>query len=272
MHLKSIYVYPVKSLSGFSVKSWPVNEKGLLHDRRWMIVDTENRFITQRQFPKMSLISTSLSKEGLHLSAASMPPITVPFESDPTATFNVEIWNDSCSAKPASETANNWLSTFLETDCRLVYQPEDAVRVVDPDYGKPKDKIYFSDGFPFLIISEASLAALNQEMNETFSMTRFRPNLVVTDCEPYAEDTWRTIRIGAIDFRLPKPCSRCSITTIDPSTGQQGKEPLATLNRTRKWNKQVFFGQNALHDKTGELHIDDALIVLTQGPKQPPLI
>jgi uncharacterized protein YcbX len=271
MHLKSIYVYPVKSLAGFSVKSWPVNEKGLLHDRRWMIVDTENRFITQRQMPKMALISTSLSNEGLHLSAESMPAIVVPFESGLTTSLKVQIWNDSCLAKPASQTADHWLSTFLETECRLVYQPEDAVRAVDPNYAQPQDKTYFSDGFPFLIISEASLVALNQEMNENFSMTRFRPNLVVTDCEPYAEDTWRTIQIGTIDFRLPKPCSRCSITTIDPLTGQQGKEPLRTLNRTRKWDNQVFFGQNALHDRPGELHIDDALIVLSQGSRQPPL-
>jgi uncharacterized protein len=271
MHLKSIYVYPVKSLAGFSVKSWPVNDKGLLHDRRWMIVDTKNRFITQRQMPKMALISTSLSNEGLHLSAESMPAITIPFESGLTTSLKVQIWNDSCLAKPASQTADHWLSTFLETECRLVYQPEDAVRAVDPNYAQPQDKTYFSDGFPFLIISEASLVALNQEMNENFSMTRFRPNLVVTDCEPYAEDTWRTIQIGTIDFRLPKPCSRCSITTIDPLTGQQGKEPLRTLNRTRKWDNQVFFGQNALHDGPGELHIDDALIVLSQGSRQPPL-
>lgn len=271
MYLKSIFVYPVKSLGGFSVRTWPVNEKGLLYDRRWMIVDTENRFITQRLHPKMALIATSLSKKGLHLSAASMPSITIPFESKPGPGISVSVWNDLCSAHVASQTANDWLSAFLEKECRLVYQPDDAVRLVDPDYANPNDRIYFSDGFPFLIISEASMTALNHEMNENFSITRFRPNLVVSGCNPYEEDTWRTIRIGTIDFRLPKPCSRCSIPTIDPLTGQSGKEPLATLNRTRKWNKQVFFGQNALHDATGELHVNDPLAVMSLGSKQPPL-
>ncbi|MGZ3814886.1 MAG: MOSC domain-containing protein, partial [Mucilaginibacter sp.] len=148
---------------------------------------------------------------------------------------------------------------------------DEVIRPVDPDYAKATDQVAFSDGFPFLIISENSLAALNHEMQMDLPMTRFRPNLVISGCPAYDEDTWREITINAIDFRLPKPCSRCAIPAIDQETAQIGKEPLATLNRTRKWQNKVYFGQNALHDQCGQLTLGDTVHIKSTGTKQPPI-
>jgi uncharacterized protein YcbX len=185
--------------------------------------------------------------------------------------INSTLWHDQCYARSVSTEADQWLSDYLKLNCRLVYQPDDQIRPVDPHYARPTDKVAFSDGFPFLIVSENSLAALNHQMQLNLSMARFRPNLVISGCPGYAEDSWRKIGIGGIDFRLPKPCSRCSIPTIDPDTAQAGKEPLTTLNRTRKWQNKVYFGQNALHDQCGHLSVGDTVSIKLTGANQPPL-
>ena len=143
------------------------------------------------------------------------------------------------------------------------------MRVVDAHYGLPTDTVAFSDGFPFLIISKNSLVSLNNDMALNLPMTRFRPNLVVSGCEGYAEDSWREISIGAIDFRLPKPCSRCSVVVIDPESADVGQEPLRTLNLTRKWQNKVYFGQNALHDQLGLLTVGDHVHIKVTGERQP---
>lgn len=269
--VSDIYIYPVKSLAGIRMERWPVDNKGLLHDRKWMLVDADNRFLSQRRLPKMALIKTRLTEEQLILSTPSGRHLTLPLTPDHGEPLEVEIWQDRCIAESVSHEADQWFSDFLQCECRLVYQPEQSIRAVDPSYAKPGDQAAFSDGFPFLIISEASLRALNNAMQLNLSMMRFRPNLVIDGCEAYAEDSWREIRINEIGFRLPKPCSRCSVPAIDPDTALSGKEPLQTLNRLRKWNNNVYFGQNALHDNLGELAVGDPVRVLKTGPKQPPI-
>ncbi|MGR9045359.1 MAG: MOSC domain-containing protein [Gammaproteobacteria bacterium] len=269
--LSEIYVYPVKSLAGFKVNQWPVTETGLQYDRNWMLIDPNHRFLSQRQLPKMSLINTAISDDRLILTAPAMPLLTLPLQANGGELLETSIWQDRCLAFSVSDSADQWFSVFLGQECRLVSQAEHSIRPVDPHYAHASDQTAFSDGFPFLLISENSLASLNQHMKLSLPMSRFRPNLVISGCASYAEDSWRAISIGEISFRLPKPCSRCSITTIDAETGEAGKEPLKTLNRIRKWNQQVFFGQNALHDNTGQLTVGDRLLVLTTGPNQPPL-
>jgi len=236
-----------------------------------MLIDNAGQFLSQRKLPSMALIKTALTDQQLILSAPGMEDLPLPLVADDGDIIVSTIWGDQCNARSVSNEADKWLSRFLNTDCRLVYQPDDAIRQVDQDYAQPPDQVAFSDGFPFLIISENSLASLNQAMGLDFSMARFRPNLVISGCPEYAEDQWREISIGEIGFRLPKPCSRCSVPTIDPETGQTGKEPLATLNRLRKWQNKVYFGQNALHNQCGKLTIDDIVEIKTSGPKQPPV-
>jgi uncharacterized protein YcbX len=219
----------------------------------------------------MALIKTELTDQNLILSAPGMENLTLPLEPVGGEIINSTIWHDQCDARSVSGEADQWLSDFLDQDCRLVYMPDEVIRPVDPDYAKLTDQVAFSDGFPFLIISENSLVALNNEMKLDLPMTRFRPNLVISGCPAYAEDSWREIRVGSIDFRLPKPCSRCTVPTIDPETAQTGKEPLITLSRTRKWQNKVYFGQNALHNQCGLLTVGDAVEIKSVGAKQPPL-
>ena len=269
--LNSIFIYPIKSLSGIPLNQSVVTKTGLQYDRKWMLVDKQQQFLSQRSLPKMALIKTQIIDQYLIVSAQGFPDfslsLTVP---DKTDTIGVTVWHDQCAALAISKEADQWFSDFLQTNCQLVYQPESNIRTVDQNYALSNDQTSFSDGFPFLIASEASLTLLNQQMDLSLSMQRFRPNLVITDCASYAEDNWRKINIGEISFRLPKPCSRCSVPQIDPATALSDKEPLRTLARTRKWNNQVYFGQNALHDSEGILSVGDNVIIHQTGPAQPP--
>lgn len=269
--LSSISVYPVKSLTGINVTRWPVTKTGLQYDRKWMLIDNNGHFLSQRTLPRMTLIKTALAADTLQLSAHGMTELSLPLAPPQGEVITSQIWHDYCAAQSVSTKASQWLSDFLGSDCRLVYQNDDSIRRVDPNYGLASDQASFSDGFPFLIIAENSLASLNHAMQLDLPMKRFRPNLVISGCPEYAEDSWREISIGNIDFRLPKPCARCPVPTIDPETGKMGKEPLTTLNRIRKWNKKVYFGQNALHNQCGELAVGDAVIIKSTGGRQPPI-
>jgi uncharacterized protein YcbX len=174
----------------------------------------------------------------------------------------VEVWSDRCAAQRGDPSADAWLSDFLGHACRLVYMPDESARPVDLRYAQPQDRTAFSDGFPLLLISQASLDDLNSRLLEPLPMLRFRPNLVVEGCAPYEEDEWQRLRIGEMTLRVVKPCSRCKITTVDPYTAETGSEPLRTLTSYRRRGKQVYFGQNLLHDGPGELALGMPVEVL----------
>ena len=262
LHLSALYRYPVKSLAGQAVERAQLDGFGLEGDRRWMLIDRKGRFLSQRELPRMALITPRLTSEGLLLKAPELADQVV-MRPDPEAErIRVQVWEDRCAAQPVDATTDLWLSDFLGTPCRLVYMPEETVRPVDPRYARNGDRAAFSDGFPLLLISQASLDDLNRRLEQPLPMIRFRPNLVVTGCEPYAEDGWRRLRIGEVTLRVVKPCSRCKITTVDPYTGETGVEPLKTLAGYRREGKQVYFGQNLLHDGPGELTLEMPLEVL----------
>ena len=269
--LSTLTIYPVKSLAGINVTRWPVTATGLAYDRKWMLIDSNGDFLSQRKLPAMALINTRLTESELILSAPRQEDLNLPLATTSDIKIACTVWEHQGFGLTVSAIADEWFSTFLQQTCHLVCQPDDCIRGVDPVYGQINDRVAFSDGFPFLIISENSLAALNQAMGLNLPMSRFRPNLVISGCPPYAEDCWREITIGEIDFRLPKPCSRCSVPTIDQETGKIGKEPLTTLNRLRKWQNKVYFGQNALHNQLGILTVGDTVKVNLSGLPQPPL-
>lgn len=261
LSLTALYRYPVKSLGGENHQELDVRARGFGFDRHWMVVDAQGRFVTQRQQPRMTLISVRVDDKGaLHLSVPGMPDMDVGPYSDERV--EVSVWGDSVSAAPADSAADAWLSEFLALPCRLVCFPQEQVRAVDPEFAQPSDQVAFADGFPFLLISQASLDDLNDRLERPVSMRRFRPNLVVDGCEAYAEDTWRRIRIGGLEFRVAKPCSRCIIPTIDPKTGLRGKEPLQTLMGYRRRDNKVYFGQNLIHDRSGQLVVGMPVEVL----------
>lgn len=261
LEISALAIYPVKSCAQIPLGTARVHRFGLLHDRRWMLVDANGRFITQRQVPRMCLIQPELRGADLTLRAADMPALTVPSASAKKKR-RITVWDDACDGLDCGDVVAAWLGRFLSIDCRLVFFPENEVRAVDPHYAQAGDRTAFSDGFPLLLIAQASLDDLNSRLDTPIAMSRFRPNLVVSGCEAFAEDSWHRIRIGDINFRVVKPCSRCSIPSIDPTTGERGPEPTRTLSRYRSRDNKIFFGQNVIADGEGEIQVGMAVEVL----------
>ena len=252
--LHELVIYPVKSFGPIVFTSSNIDAFGLKNDRRWMVVNDDQQMQTQRQHSRMCLIQVSLEEHGILLSAPDMPELLIQ-RPDSSVTRRVTVWRDSCNAHDAGDAAAHWISQFLQTSSRLVYFPDDEHRQVDPDFANAEDKTAFSDGFPILLTSLASLADLNSKMSSPIGMQRFRPNIVVSGNAAYAEDNWKRIRIGDLDFRVVKPCSRCVIPSIDPQTGLRGDEPTQALIKHRKSDNKVFFGQNLIPDNTGTLSV-----------------
>jgi len=254
--LSQIYIYPVKSTRGISLNSSVVSDRGLQYDRRWMLIDAEDKFITARTFPKLVLVNSQISGEVLRLSAPGMRELSVPLSGVFKYGCSVQIWKDQCTAHYCGKEAERWFSRYLSIPVRLVYMPQESQRLVDRNYSDGGRIVSFADGYPFLLISEASLADLNRRLKTPLEMERFRPNLVIKGCRAYEEDCWKAIRIADILFLVAKPCSRCVITTIDPSQGTTSREPLRTLATYRASQGKVFFGQNLIHDKEGSIAVD----------------
>ncbi len=249
--ISQLWIYPIKSLKGILCDTVQLEQRGFQYDRRWMLVDSSGHFLSQRKISQMTLIEVELSDFGLSLKAPDMPVLIIPYP-DPQIELYDEMevicWDDKITAQHINTAIDNWFSEFLGIDCQLVYMPDKALRPVDPNFTRNNDITSFSDGFPNLLISEASLEDLNSRVNIDLSMHRFRPNIVISGCEPYAEDTFGHFRINNIDFYAVKPCSRCIVTTINPVTGKkESKEPLKTLAQYRNKNNKVYFGQNLLH-------------------------
>ncbi len=262
--LSDIIIYPLKSAAGIHLRSARITERGFLFDRHWMVVDEAGMFVTQRQVPHLALVTPSLTEEHLVLNAPGVPLLHLPLEPANQAAIPVRIWSDTCVAVSAGVGADEWMSDVLGFHCRLVRQGADDKRQVDLTYARQGDQVGFADGFPFLLVSEASLADLNARLSLPLSMNRFRPNLVVAGCAPYAEDSWLEIRIGKVTFRVVKPCARCSITTVDQATGKTGKEPLQTLAEYRRVGNKVIFGQNLTHAARGTPSVGNAIEVLAR--------
>lgn len=261
--LSQLLIYPIKSVRGVSLESVQVDAGGPRYDRRWMLVDAEGEFLTQRSLPRMALISVALATDQLQVAAPGMPLLSVPLQTPGAAQLQVRVWRDTVQAALVCEEADGWFSEFLKTRARLVYMPETTVRPVDPSYSQEGDRVGFADGFPFLLISEASLEDLNSRLDEPVSMLRFRPNLVVRGADAYAEDGWREIVAGSLSLRVVKPCARCSIVTVNPETAERGREPLRTLAEYRRVGEGVFLGQNLIHNSLGTLHVGDPVSVVS---------
>jgi uncharacterized protein len=260
--VSAIYLYPVKSCRGIAVTSAPLNQWGLQYDRNWLIVTAAGRFITQREQPRLALIHTTLTDQQLQLSASGMDNLALPLQAGTGEVMKVEIWRDHCLAVDQGATAADWLSQFLGLDVRLVRMGGQYDRPTNPNYAT-EAQVSFADAYPLLAISEASLADLNQRLADPIPMNRFRPNLVIAGCEPYAEDQWKKIRVNGVVFDLVKPCDRCVVTTTDQETGSRtGMEPIKTLSTYRRVEKSVFFGQNLVHRGLGQIAVGATVEIL----------
>lgn len=266
MRLSALYRYPIKSAQGQSLSQSPSGPLGLLGDRRWMLVEQDNgRFLTQRACPQMSQLSALYAADGgLLLSAAGLDPLQVAVPEPDTDLRGVTLWRDTLRVPDAGDAAADWLSRFIGKPVRLVYVPEPRTRYLPAGYGDNSDRVAFADGFPLLLIGQASLDDLVQRVGRPLEMLRFRPNLVVEGSAAFAEDGWKRIRIGELTFRVLKPCTRCILTTIDPQTGERSedREPLTTLKTYRQKEGDVLFGQNLVADGEGVLEVGMPVEVL----------
>ena len=252
MRISQLNIFPVKSMAGVQTSEVTLDRFGPQWDRRWMLVKPDGKFLTQREKARMTLMTARLMDQNqLQLTAPAQPILTLPI---PLATselnsMKVVVWGDECDAQMMGPEADTWASEFLQTECHLVYMPESTLRKVDSDYAQQDETVGFADGFPLLVISEASLAAINAELETPVSMLNFRPNIVIDGCEAFAEDTWKGFTTeGGVHLSIVKPCSRCVIPSIDPQTAEKNSDVLRVLNRLRKGDDgKVYLGQNLLY-------------------------
>jgi uncharacterized protein YcbX len=259
--LSGLVVYPIKSAGGIALEQSEIDEFGLRYDRRFMVVDQSGEFLSQRSHARLALVAPGIENDVLRVEAPGMPSLELPLAPRPTVATRVTVWNDTCVATWLGEAAAKWFSDFLGESCSLVYMPADTVRPANPAYDPVGSRVSFADAFPFLLISEESLADLNRRLAEPVPMNRFRPNLVVVGAGPYEEDRWKRIEIGGITLRIVKPCARCLIPTTDQTTAIRSKEPLRTLATYRNVEGKVMFGQNVVHEGRGRLSVGDQVVL-----------
>lgn len=268
MILSEINVYPIKSLRGISQTEAKIERRGLEFDRCWMLVDENNKFMSQRDFPKMATLTVKILDNALEISNGA-ENFAVPFSPPTNETATVEIWTSRVKAKIYEGAANEFFSDALQIKCRLARMPDETRRKVNYIYAVHKDdEVSFADALPFLLIGENSLADLNGKLEKPVPMNRFRPGLVVKDSEAFAEDSWKKIKIGGTVFHIVKPCARCVVTTIEQATGEKrGTEPLKTLADyripKRSVKRKILFGQYLIAESAGEiLRVGDEVEIL----------
>jgi uncharacterized protein YcbX len=267
VELSGIHLYPVKSCRGIAASAWPLDRFGLWLDRAFMVVDGAGRFLTQREQPRLARVETALEESALLLRAAGIGEQRVPLHGAAGERVAVKVWYHAGEGLDQGAGPAAFLSDLLGCDARLVRIPPEHDRRVSPRHSSREAYTAFSDGYPLLLLSQASLAALNQRLSEPLPMNRFRPNLVFSSSEPHAEDGWKRIRLGTLELEIAKPCERCAVTTTDQESGERSSsEPLRTLALYRRQGGGVLFGQNAVHQSTGRLAVGTPVQVLATQP------
>lgn len=246
MQLQDIYVYPIKSLGGIRLEEAVLEERGLKYDRRWMLVDNQGDFLSQRKHPSMALLQTNIIDSGIEIFLKNQPEkkIHIPLEPKSKEMIPVRIWDDEVIGQVVDKKISDWFSDVFGLPCELVYMPISTNRKVPSKYAVKNESVSFADGMPYLLIGQSSLDDLNSRLDQPVPMDRFRPNLVFAGGKAFEEDEWGQVKIGEAIFRITKPCARCVMTTVDQTTGEKGKEPLKTLSGYRNFGDKVLFGQN----------------------------
>ncbi len=264
IRVSALHRYPIKSCKGHALHEAITDARGIVGDRRMMIVDPHGEFITQRDMPRLALIEPVMNNDGsMTLHAPKKPSVSF-MPSNEGRCVKARVWHDVCDAIDQGSEVAAWLQDFLAIPARLVRMADDFVRRVDARYARrPSDQTGFADGYPFLLTSQASLDDLNARLDSPVPMNRFRPNIVVSGCDAFAEDDWRELRIGDIIFNVVKPCARCTVPTIDQNTAIADREPIKTLATYRTFGQKVLFGQNLVAANTGWLRVGDAVEVTT---------
>ena len=259
--LSEIFIYPIKSLGGISLQSSEVEERGLKFDRRFLLVDENAEFITQRDYPQMALLKLSFAENGFRIiNSKNNSETIIPFKSTSNKTIKVKIWDDFCNAVIVNNDLNVWFSNAINKKCSLVYMPDAEKRIVEKKYINDDHIVSFADAYPFLIIGQASLDDLNSRLQTPVPMNRFRTNFVFTGGNPYEEDDWKDFKIGNAEFKAVKPCARCVITTTDQKTAIRNDEPLKALSTYRKIDNKIMFGMNLVCKKPTTISVNDNIV------------
>jgi len=281
MHLSEINIYPIKSCKGISLTEAKIERRGLEYDRRWMLVDKNDWFVTQRKYSKMATIAVALNPESLIVTTGEGISLTIPLRPEVAKVARVRIWRNRVRAEAYGSEVNEWFSDVLGAKLRLVYMPDTSERLAHAPYKvHPDDVVSFADGYPFFLLGEGSVEDLNRRLESRLRqaggppavpgvlMNRFRPNFVVAGSEPYAEDAWKRFRIGKNVFYGVKLCGRCVITTVDQTAGvKTGPDPLRTLAKYRTMrvgaSNKIAFGQNLIAENSGGVvRVGDPVVVL----------
>ena len=266
LQVSQLFIYPIKSLGGIAKQQVEITHTGFKHDRRWMLVDEQNVFLTQRAHPQMALLQTAETETGIAVMHKQDPSqsILIPFKNTAQTKTKVIVWDDVCDGLEVNTTLDEWFSDMLHFNCKLVYMPDDTKRLVDKRYAANDEITSFSDGYPILMIGQLSLDNLNEKLVEALPINRFRPNIVFTGGHAHIEDEMAAFEINDINFLGVKPCARCMITTINQQTAEAGKEPLRTLAGYRMKDNKIYFGQNVLQQQEGVIKIGDEIKILQQ--------
>ncbi|WP_300611890.1 MOSC N-terminal beta barrel domain-containing protein [Trebonia sp.] len=273
--LASVHIYPLKGCRAVDLGAAAVEPWGLAGDRRWLLVDADYRFISQREHALMARVVVTYGPgAGIAVAADGHPPLWVPAPAGEQAPdpelLKVTVWGSTLLAAAAGAEADAWFSAYLGEPARLVYLDDPTRRAVDPEFGADGDVVSFADGYPLLLTNTGSLRQLGEWLaaagEQPVPMNRFRPNVVVTGFEPWAEDRWRRVRIGPVSFRVAKPCGRCVVTTTDQVTGARGTQPLKILGRKRRFGQSLVFGQNIIPDSPGVIRVGDPVEITEYAP------
>ena len=266
--LASVHIYPLKGGRAVDLDQAVVEPWGLAGDRRWLLVDADGQFITQREHPALARLVVRYGAGAvadIAVSCDGYPSLRVTAPVGCPELLKVTVWRSTVLAAAAGPEADAWFSGYLGRPVRLVWLDDPTRRAVDPEFGADGDVVSFADGYPLLLTSVGSLDQLGRWLtadgDQPVPMNRFRPNVVVAGFEPWDEDRWRRIRIGSVSFRVAKPCGRCIVTTTDQTTGERGRQPLRMLARHRRFGKSLVFGQNIIPDSPGLIRVGDPMEV-----------
>lgn len=258
--VQDLVIYPLKSAQGIKLSTMRLTDRGPHLDRRWMLIDEHGRFISQRLHPKMCLIKTELDGEQLIITKPGFDSLNV--ENPNQTQYKSIVWGSPVQGQDCGDAAASYLGAFLGVACRLIFMPKSFHRKVDTRFAQKNEIVGFADGFPVLIASQASLDNFNQKLGHQIDMRRFRPNIVLTGCDAYAEDAWKLIAIRSIQFSVVKPCSRCIMPSVNPATGEKEMSVNQTLLRHRRKGKKTYFGQNAIHHHYGSIELGDEVKII----------
>lgn len=264
LQVSRLFIYPIKSLAGIELHEAEVTDRGFKYDRRWMLVDNNGRFISQREHAQLALFKTAINVEGVRVSYKDQS-IIIPFKPLTDTAINVTVWYDTCTGVLVDPMIDQWFSDALNMSCRLVYMPDSSQRHVSEKYARNNEITSFSDAYPFLLVGQASLNDLNEKLTVPVPIDRFRPNIVFTGGSAFQEDSMSHFTINNVHFYGVKPCARCVMINIDQQTTVKNNEPTKVLARYRLRKNNVYFGQNLIHSGEGKISVGDTINIAESG-------